>query len=137
MRPIDTLFIVLVLSSFIKSSKQKYFILILPILAFLVSFYSPYIPISIDSFILPVIATLACIICLELAPIIILLLFSDYIHLWEAIMIPFLWFVINPLMENINTRINTESIPYYVRGLPIRIISLGILYYIIFPIIYL
>jgi len=137
MRPIDTLFIILVFSFFLKNSKQKYFISILPVLTFLVSLFSSHIPASIDSFVLPVMAILACIICLELAPISLLLLFSDYIHLWEALMIPILWFIITPLMENMKTRINVESIPYYIRGFPIHIISLGILYYIFYPLLYL
>jgi len=137
MRPIDTLFIILVFSSFLKNSNKKYFISILPVLAFLVILFNSHIPASIDSFVLPVIAILACIICLELAPISLLLLFSDYNHLWEALMIPVLWFIINPLMENMKTRINAESIPHYIRGFPIRIISLGILYYILYPLSYL
>ncbi len=137
MRPIDTLFIILVFSSFLKNSNTKYFISILPVLAFLVILFNSHIPASIDSFVLPFIAILACIICLELAPISLLLLFSDYNHLWEALMIPVLWFIINPLMENMKTRINAESIPYYIRGFPIRIISLGILYYILYPLSYL
>jgi ABC-type polysaccharide/polyol phosphate export permease len=136
MRAIDTIFIVLVLSSYLKNPKQKYFVTIIPILAFLIRFLNAYIPISIEAFILPIIAIVACIICLELAPISLLLLFSDYNHLWEVLMIPLLWFIITPLMKNLESRLNEETIPSYIRGFPIRIISLGILYYIFYPLLF-
>ncbi len=137
MRPLDALFIILVFSSYLKNSKQKYIISILPILAFAVSLLNAYIPASIESYVLPVMAILVCISCIELAPISLLLLFPDYNHLWEALMIPLLWFTITPLMENLNARINNEHIPSYIRGFPIRIFSLGILYYIFYPLLYL
>ncbi len=137
MRPIDTLFIILVFSSYLKNPKQKYLISILPILAFMVFFFNDYIPASIASFVLPVIAILVCIISIGLSPISLLLLFPEYNHLWEALMIPLLWFIITPLIKNLNARINDEHIPYYIRGIPIRFITLGILYYIFYPLSYL
>ncbi len=137
MRPIDAIFIILVFSSYLKNSKQKYIISILPILVFALNLLNSYIPSSIEPFILPAIAILVCIFSLELAPISLLLLFISYDHFWEALMIPLLWFIITPLMENLNTRINDEHIPSYIRGFPIRIISLGILYYIFYPLLYL
>ncbi len=133
MRPIDAIFIILIFSSYLKNSKQKYIISILPILLFTVSLISSYIPVSIESFVLPIIAIIACVICIELAPLSLLLLFTEYNHLWEAIMIPVLWFIIMLLIKNLNTRINDEYIPSYIRGFPIRIISLGILYYVFYP----
>lgn len=137
MNSIDTVFIILVLSSYLKDSKQKYIISILPILAFAVSLLNPYLPISIEPFVLPVIAIIACVISFKLSPISLLLLFPEYNHLWEAIMIPILWFIITPIMENLNTRINDKHMPSYIRDFPIRIISLGILYYIFYPLLYL
>ncbi len=137
MRPIDTLFILLLFSSYLNNSKKKYFISILPILAFTLSLSNAYIPPSIASFVLPAMAILACIICIELAPLSLLLLFSDYTHFWEVLMIPFIWFLVTALLKNLNTRIDEESIPSDIRGFPIRLISLGILYHIIYPLIYL
>ena len=137
MRSIDTLFIILVFSSYLKNPKQKYIILILPFLAFMVIFFNDYIPTSIESFVLPVFAILASIVSIGLSPISLLLLFTEYNHLWEALMIPLLWFIITPLMQNLNTRINGEHIPSYIRGFPIRLITLGILYYIFYPLLYL
>ena len=137
MRPFDTVFIILVFSAYLNNSKQKYFISILPILAFAVSVFNPHIPPSIESFVLPAIAILACIICIEIAPISLLLLIPDYSHLWEALMIPFIWFIITPLMKTLNARTNSEYIPSYIQGFPIRVISLGILYYIFYPLVYL
>lgn len=137
MRPIDTLFIILIFSSYLKNPKQKYIILILPILAFAVFFFNAYIPTSIGPFVLPVFAILACIISIELSPISLLLLFPEYNHLWEALMIPFLWLIITPLIKNLNARINDEHIPTYIRGIPICFITLGILYYIFYPLSYL
>ena len=133
MRPIDTIFIILIFSSYLKNSKQKYFISILPILVFAVGLISTHIPASIESFVLPIIAIITCVICVELAPLSLLLLLTEYNHLWEAVMIPLLWFSITPIMENLNSRINDEHIPSYIRGFPIRIISLGILYYVFYP----
>lgn len=137
MRPIDTLFIILILSSFIRNPKKKYLISILPILAFVTSLINPYMPDSIENFILPFIAILACIISIELAPISLLLLLPDYSHFWEALMIPVVWFIITPLMKDLYARIDNEYLPSYIRGYPIRMISLGILYYIFYPLIYL
>ncbi len=137
MRPIDTLFIILVFSFYLKNPKQKYIILILPILAFAVIFFNAYIPTSIAPFVLPIFAILACIISLELSPISLLLLFPEYNNLWEALMIPLFWYIITRLIENLNTRVNNEYIPSYIRGFPIRFITLGILYYIFYPLSYL
>lgn len=137
MRPLDIIFIILVFSSFLKNSKQKYLIVVLPILAFALSFWNAYIPVSIESFLLPIIAILACIISIELAPVSLLLLFPDYTHLWEALMIPFIWFMVTPLIQSLNSRIDNDYIPSYLRGFPIRMISLGILYFIFYPLLYL
>ncbi len=137
MRPIDIVFIILVFSPYLKNAKQKYIISILPIIAFSLILLNPYIPNTIEPFVLPVVAILACIISIELSPISLLLLFPDYNHWWEALMIPLIWFIAVPLMKYLNTRINSEHIPSYIRGLPIRIISLGILYYIFYPFLYL
>lgn len=137
MRPIDTIFIILVLSSYLKNSKQKYLVSVLPILAFVVSSLQGYVPVSIEPFVLPIIAILVCLISIELAPISLLLLFPDYNHLWEALMIPFFWFLITPLMQSINTRIDNDYLPSYLLGFPIRMISLGILYFIFYPLLYL
>lgn len=136
MRPIDAIFIILIFSAYLKNSKQKYFISILPILVFAVSLISTYIPASIESFVLPLIAIIACVICIELAPLSLLLLLTEYNHLWEVVMIPLLWFSITPIMENLNSRIYDEHIPSYIRGFPIRIISLGILYYVFYPLLF-
>ncbi len=133
MRPIDTVFIILIFSSYLKDSKQKYFILILPLLAFMVSLFDGYLPASMTSFVLPVLAILACVISRKLAPMSLLLLFAEYSHFWEVLMIPFLWYVVTVLMENLKDRIEEEYIPSYVRGFPIQIISLGILYHIFHP----
>ncbi len=133
MRPIDTIFIILVFSFYLKNPKQKYFISILPILAFAVSLFNSYIPASIEPFVMPMIAILVCISCMELAPVSLLLLFSDYNRFWEVLMIPILWFIITVIIENLKTRIDDEYIPPFIRGFPIRLISLGILYYIFYP----
>ena len=133
MRPIDTIFIILAFSYFLKHPKQKYFISILPILVFLVSFLNAYIPASIEPFVIPIIAILICFSCLELAPVSLLLLFSDFENFWEALIIPIIWFLVTAIMKHLKTRIDDEYIPTSIRGLPIRIISLGILYSIFYP----
>ncbi len=133
MRAIDTVFIIFIFSSYLKDSKQKYFMLILPLLAFIVGLFNANLPESIASFVLPVMAVLACVISVKLAPMSLLLLFAEYNHFWEVLMIPFLWYVVTVLMETLNDRIEEEYIPSYVRGFPIQIISLGILYHIFQP----
>ncbi len=133
MTPLDTVFIILVFSSYLKNPKQKYFIVLVPILAFTISFLSTYIPAAVVPYVQPIAAIVLCIMCLELAPLSLLLLFCDYNHFWDVLMIPFIWFVITGLMENLNSRINDEYLPNYIRGFPLRIISLGILYYIFYP----
>lgn len=132
MNPIDTAFIILALGFLFKHPKQKYYILILPVLAFTIGYFKAHIPISIEQFAMPVLAILVCISSKELAPMSLLLLFTRYDHLWEALLIPILWFVITSLMEHLKPRISGNYIPSFIRGEPIRIISLGILYHVFY-----
>ena len=133
MNPIEIAFIILAFGSYFQHSRQKYFILIIPVLAFFVSSFHAHIPASIEPFIIPGIAILACISCIRLAPMTLLLLFPQYDHFWEALLIPVLWLIVTPLMDNMNSRIDDEYIPAYIRGVPLRLISLGILYHVFHP----
>ena len=137
MRPIDSIFIILVFSSYLKSSKKKYIVSIIPFLAFALSLSQSYIPPNLESFVLPIAAILICLISLELAPIGLILLFSEYGNWWEVLMIPFIYFVVTWLMKNQKSRIDADYIPPYLRGFPIRLIVLGILYFIFYPLMYL
>ncbi len=136
MRPIDTLFIILAVGLFIKHSKQKYFMFAIPILFFAATSFSAYIPVSLEPYFIPAIAIVACVSCLSLAPISLLLLFTHYGSISDALLVPILWLIITILMDNLSKRLNSEFIPEFLQGLPIKIISLGILYYIFNPLSY-
>ena len=132
MNPIDTAFIILALGFLFKHPKQKYYISILPAVAFAVGYFNAHIPTSIEPYAMPVLAILVCISSKELAPMNLLLLFTSYDHFWEALLIPILWFIITSLMEYLKPRISGDYIPSFIRGGPIRIISLGILYHVFY-----
>ncbi len=84
-----------------------------------------------------VVALIVCLPMLRFAPVTLLLSLPDYRDITSAAITVAVWLGALVLFESMDERFNGNTIPGPLNGAPIRLLTIGILYYVLLPVFYL
>ncbi|RKZ87221.1 MAG: hypothetical protein DRR19_13920 [Candidatus Parabeggiatoa sp. nov. 1] len=83
------------------------------------------------------VAVIVCLPVLRFAPVALLLALPNYVGVYDALIAATVWFAGLWLVDSMAKRLSDNIIPRPLRGAPIRLLTVGILYYILLPVFYL
>jgi hypothetical protein len=129
MTPYDAVFVALVASRCLDRPKRWWLILLAPLLAYGIGSCD-----SLDRFAAPLTALAAVALAPRWAPVSLLLVVPVYGTLAQSLGIAATWLALDVLFEIPLTRLRDEAISPHLRGWPIRLLILGVLYYVLLPV---
>ena len=128
MQPFDAVFLALVATCFTKRPTRWWLVSTTPLLAFAVGLA------PIGDFHLPVLALVAWLLATKSSPAAFLLIAPVYQDPLQALFIAILWTTLVLFFDTMEERLDDLTIPSRVRGAPIRLVTVGVLYHTLFPI---
>ncbi len=83
-----------------------------------------------------VVALIVCLPMLRVAPVALLLSLPDYRDAASAVITATVWLGVLVLIESMEERLSGNAIPDPLNGAPIRLLTVGVLYYALLPVFY-
>ena len=131
MTPQDAVFLAIAAALFLERPKTGYVLCLAP----LVAWGARYLPLG--DFHTLVVALVVCLPAPGYAPVALLLVLPEYVQFTDALVAAVVWLTGISLMDSLEIRWRDEVIPAILHGAPIRLLSVGILYYLFLPVFYL
>ncbi len=128
MTPYDATFVALVASRCLDRPKRWWLVLLAPLLAYGIGSCEP-----LGRFSAPLTALVAVALAPRWAPVSLLLVAPVYGTLAQSVWAAATWLALDVLFEIPLERLRDEAIAPRLRGWPIRLLILGVLYYILLP----
>ncbi len=132
MSPYDAVFVALLASRCLNRPQHWWLVLLAPLLAYMIGSYEP-----LGRLADPLTALLAIAITPRWAPVGLLLVIPDYSSLTNCIGAALAWLALDVIFDNLLVRIREEAITPRLRGWPIQLLIIGILYYALLPLVWL
>ena len=127
MNPIDAVFLALAVGFIVERPKHWAVVSLAPLLAYGMNLF------PMGSLALPLTAIIVCYLCWPLAVVSLILIIPTYSGFNDAIFASVLCATVVTLLDTLNDRPENESFPSQVKGVPIRMIIIGVLYFIFYP----
>ncbi len=131
MRPFDAVFLALATALFIERPKRWWLVTLAPLVALAAG------SVELGPWEMPVVALVACLLAPRFAPVALLLALPVYQGPFDAVRAAVLWIAVTAILETLKDRWDEEALPQRMRGFPIELLSIGILYYVLLPVAYL
>jgi hypothetical protein len=132
MNPYDAVFIALLASRCLNRPQHWWLVVLAPLLACVIGSYEP-----LGRLADPLTALLAVALAPRWAPVGLLLVLPEYSSLSQAIAAALAWLVLDTLFGSLLVRLREESVMPRLRGWPIQLLIIGILYYTFLPLVWL
>ncbi|MDP6372181.1 MAG: hypothetical protein QF634_06690 [Vicinamibacterales bacterium] len=129
--PHDAVFLALAATFFVERSAWWWWVTAVPVVAWLAALA------PLGGFGL---ATLALVVCLpspRFAPVAFLLALPDYASVLDAVVAGAAWLGATLLLDTFERRLSAPAVPERLRGVPARLLTVGVLYYVFQPVFYL
>ncbi len=136
MRPFDAIFLALAASLFLQRPRHWWLVALAPLVAWVAGNVQIY-DLSLQQFEAPVVALAVCLLAPRYAPVALLLALPEYQGLFDAARAAALWIAATAILDSLKDRFDAEALPPRMRGRPIELLSIGILYYTLLPVAYL
>ena len=136
MRPFDAIFLAVAAGLFLQRPKNWWLIALAPLAAWVAGNAQVY-GLSLQQFEAPVVALVVCLLSPRFAPVALLLALPEYQDLFDAVRAAALWIAATAILDGLKDRFDAEALPPQMRGKPIELLSVGILYYAMLPVAYL
>jgi len=128
----DAMFLAAAAGMFSKRPQQWYWAAVAPLVAYAVG------QLPVGEFHIPLAALLVCVAAPRFVAPALFLVVPSYSSVFDATLIACVWLgLIMALSELANRRLDDESVPELVRGAPASFFALAVLYYALYPIMYL
>lgn len=128
MQPFDAVFLALVVSCFASRPKRWWLVSAAPLIAFAVRL------VPMADFHLPVLALVGLCLAAKSSPAAFLLVAPVYADPLQALYVAVLWTTLVLFFDTLEERLDDPNIPVRVRGTPIRLVTVGVLYFALFPV---
>ena len=128
MRPYDAIFLALLASRCLDRPKRWWLVVIAPTLAFGIGLCEP-----LGTLIAPLTALTAVALVPRWAPVCLLLMVPSYGSLTESLGAGVTWLCLTALFESLVTRLQDVTLAPSLRGWPVHLLALGVLYYTLLP----
>ena len=132
MSPYDAVFIALLASRCLNRPQRWWLVVLAPLLAFMIGSFEP-----LGRLTEPLTALIAVALAPRWAPVGLLLVIPEYSSLMESITTAAAWFLLDALFGSLLTRVREDAITPRLRGWPIQLLILGVLYYTFLPLVWL
>ncbi len=129
MTPYDAVFVALVASRCLDRPNRWWLVLLAPLLGYGMGCWEP-----LDRFAAPLTALAALALAPRWAPVSLLLVVPDYGTLAECVGTAATWLALDLLFDILLVRLREETIALRLRGWPVRLLLLGVLYYTLLPV---
>ena len=131
MTPQDAVFLALAAALFVERPRGWQFICLAPVIAWGAG------ELPLGDLRALVVALVVGLPALRFAPVALLLALPEYPDLVSATISASTWLASLCVVDAMRGRLDTEAIPSRLRGAPIRLLTVGILYYVLLPVFYL
>jgi hypothetical protein len=132
MSPYDAVFMALLASRCLNRPQYWWLVVLAPLVAWLIGSYEP-----LGRLADPLTALLAVALAPRWAPVGLLLVIPEYHSLSQGIVTALAWLVLDTLFSSLLVRLREESLTPRLRGWPIQLLIIGILYYTFLPLVWL
>jgi hypothetical protein len=132
MSPSDAVFLALLASRCLNRPERWWLVALAPMLAYLVGNHEPLARLS-D----PLTALLAVALAPRWAPVGLLLVVPGYSSLTESIVAALAWLLLDRIFDTLLARLREDAITPRLRGWPIQLLVIGVLYYALLPLVWL
>ena len=129
MNPYDAVFMAFVASRCLERPKRWWLVLLAPLLAYGIGCYEP-----LGRFAAPVTALAAVALAPRWAPVSLLLVLPLYGTLIQSLVVAATWLGLDLVFDSLLVRLHDDAITPRLRGWPIRLLIVGVLYYTLLPI---
>lgn len=129
MTPYDAVFVALVASRCLDRPNRWWLVLLAPLLGYGFGCWE-----ALNPFAAPLAALAALALAPRWAPVSLLLVVPDYETLAECVGTAAIWLALDGLFDILLVRLREEAIAPRLRGWPIRLLILGVLYYTLLPV---
>ncbi len=131
MTPYDAIFLALLASRCINRPERWWLVVLAPLLAFMVGSFEP-----LGRLTEPLTALIAVALAPRWAPVGLLLVVPEYNNLTESIVAAAAWFLLDALFSSLLKRVHEDAVTPRLRGWPIQLLILGVLYYSFLPLVW-
>ncbi|MCP4048065.1 MAG: hypothetical protein GY746_00895 [Gammaproteobacteria bacterium] len=131
MTPYDAIFLALLASRCINRPQQWWLVVLAPLLSFVIGSLEP-----LGRLTEPLTALFAVALAPRWAPVGLLLVVPEYSSLTESIVAAAAWFLLDALFGSLLKRVNEDAVTPHLRGWPIQLLILGVLYYSFLPLVW-
>jgi hypothetical protein len=129
MTPYDAVFVALVASRCLDRPKRWWLVLLAPLLGYGLASWE-----LLDSFAAPLAAFAAVALAPRWAPVSLLLVVPVYATFAQSVGTAAVWLALDVLFEILLVRLRDDAIAPHLRGWPVRLLILGVLYYTLLPV---
>ena len=132
MSPYDAIFIALLASRCLNRPQYWWLVVLAPVLAYMIGSFE-----ALDRLAHPLTALLAVALAPRWAPIGLLLVIPEYNSLLESVGTALAWLLLDRFFDTLLIRLREDAVPYRLRGWPIQLLVIGVLYYTLLPLVWL
>jgi hypothetical protein len=132
MSPYDAVFIALLASRCLNRPQRWWLVVLAPLLAYVIGSYEP-----LGRLADPLTALLAVALAPRWAPVGLLLVVPEYSSLTESIVVALAWLLLDRLFDTLLVRLREDAVTPRLRGWPIQLLVIGVLYYTLLPLVWL
>jgi hypothetical protein len=132
MSPYDAVFVALLASRCLNRPQRWWLVVLAPLLAYIIGSYAP-----LDRLGDPLTALLAVALAPRWAPVGLLLVVPEYSSLTESIVAALAWLLLDRLFDTLLVRLREDAVTPRLRGWPIQLLVIGVLYYTLLPLVWL
>jgi len=131
MSPYDAVFLALAVGLFLGRPRWRWLVALAPFVAIAAGYA------SLGDFEKPVAAVLVCMLSPRFAPAAILLAIPVYPDLVSGLSTAVLWLAATAILAGLDDRFDDEILPKPMRGVGVRLLTVGIFYYTFMPVLFL
>jgi hypothetical protein len=132
MSPYDAIFMALLASRCLNRPERWWLVVLAPLVACIVGNYQP-----LGRLADPLTALLAVALAPRWAPVALLLVIPEYNSLSHSLGTALTWLLLDTLLDSLLARLREDAITPWLRGWPIQLLVIGILYYTLLPLVWL
>ena len=127
MEPFDVIFVCVVVGFFLDRPKSWRWMALVPLFKICLT------QLPFDHLTIPIIAAIFCLVSLNYVTIAFLLALPQYNTFFEVITVSILWLTVCEIMDSLEERMHGQSLHWRLRGLPVKIITVAVLYLTFYP----
>ncbi|HJO38015.1 MAG: hypothetical protein QGG24_06445 [Vicinamibacterales bacterium] len=129
--PHDAVFLALAATLFVERAARWPWVTVVPLVAWLVALA------PLGGFGLSTLALVVCLPSPRFAPVAFLLALPEYASVMDALVAGTTWLGATSLLDTLESRLSASTVPERLRGAPVRLLTVGVLYYVFQPVFYL